>query len=199
MTVWWSSTAEGKGTNSAAAPTAAISVTVLAPARQMIRSASAKAWAVSSMKGRQFGLHASGLVVGAQRFKLAGAALVGDLGTRCRGNQRQRLGNQLVQGGSAQAAADHQQLERPAPLGKADRRAGLAGEGRAQRIAHPLGFFKHIRKGGKHTVGHAGQHLVDHAGHRILLVQHQRLAQQHAHHAGRKGDVAAQARPPHRA
>jgi hypothetical protein len=39
------------GTNTAAAPTAAISVTVLAPARQTMMSASAKALAVSSMKG----------------------------------------------------------------------------------------------------------------------------------------------------
>lgn len=49
--VWWSSTADGKGTNSAGAPTAAISVTVLAPARQITQSASAKAWAVLSMNG----------------------------------------------------------------------------------------------------------------------------------------------------
>src|SRR6185369_11607608 len=51
LVVWWSSTADGKGTNTAAAPTAAISVTVLAPARHTIRSASAKARAVSSMNG----------------------------------------------------------------------------------------------------------------------------------------------------
>jgi len=51
LRVWWSSTANGKGTKIAAAPTAAISVTVLAPARQTITSAAAKALAVSSMKG----------------------------------------------------------------------------------------------------------------------------------------------------
>ena len=51
LAVWWSSTACGKGTNTAAAPTAASSVTVLAPERQTTRSASAKALAVSSMNG----------------------------------------------------------------------------------------------------------------------------------------------------
>src|SRR5690606_10803551 len=39
LCVWWSSTAAGNGTSSEAAPTAASSVTVLAPARPITRSA----------------------------------------------------------------------------------------------------------------------------------------------------------------
>ena len=48
--VWWSSTAWGNGTNKAATPTALTSVTVLAPARQITKSAVCMAPATSSMK-----------------------------------------------------------------------------------------------------------------------------------------------------
>jgi hypothetical protein len=69
----------------------------------------------------------------------------------------------------------------------------LPREGRAQRVAYPFAFAEHVGEGGEDAVRHTRQHLVDHARHRVLLVQHQRLAEQHAHHAGRKADVAAQA------
>ncbi|CFP56862.1 Uncharacterised protein [Bordetella pertussis] len=53
MAVWWSSMACGNGTNRAATPAAATSDTVMAPARQISRSAWAMASAMSSMKARQ--------------------------------------------------------------------------------------------------------------------------------------------------
>ena len=67
---------EGNGTNTAAAPTAAISVTVLAPARQTIRSASRKGLRRVVDEGREFGLHTGGRIVGTQLVDLLGAALV---------------------------------------------------------------------------------------------------------------------------
>ena len=81
------------------------------------------------------------------------------------------------------------------PLRPAKRVAGSGcdSEGRAQRIADPLRLLQHVRERGEDAVGHAGQHLVGEPGHRVLLVQHQRLVEQHAHHAAREGDVAAQA------
>jgi hypothetical protein len=144
-------------------------------------------------KGRELGLHAGGRVVGAQFVDLLGAALVPDLRALAGGNQRQRLGHDVIEPARAQAAAHHQQLQRAVRPAKRSTGPGWRSEGRAQRVAYPFAFAEHVREGGEDAVGHAGQHLVDHAGDRVLLVQHQRLAQQHAHHAGRKADVAAQA------
>ena len=96
LVVWWSSTAEGNGTNSAAAPTAAISVTVLAPARQTMRSACGKGLAVSSMKGVSSACDARGRVVGAQLVDLLGAALVKHRRPLCRRDQRQGLRHDFV-------------------------------------------------------------------------------------------------------
>ena len=115
------------------------------------------------------------------------------LGAHGSRNQGQRFWNQFIQRGSAQTASHHQQFERPAPLGKAHGRIELPGKRRTQRVADPFGIFQHAGESGEDAVGDAGQQLVDQASHGILFVQDQRLAQQHAHHAGRKGDIAAQA------
>src|SRR5699024_7805098 len=50
LAVWWSSIAWGNGTNRAATPAAAISATVMAPARHTTTSAQPSARAMSSMK-----------------------------------------------------------------------------------------------------------------------------------------------------
>ena len=84
---------------------------------------------------------------------------------------------------------------RSGPLRPAKRvgRIGLRRKAVRSGLPTHCAFFSTSGKAREHAVGHAGQHLVGQPGDRVLLVQHQRLAQQHAHHAARKADVAAQA------
>jgi hypothetical protein len=142
---------------------------------------------------REFAFDACGRVVGAQLVDLLGAALVQHLRARGRLDAGQRLRHHGVEAARAEAAAHDQQLERTGAARETRGRIGLRRECRAQRVAHPLRLLQHIGEGGEHAVGHARQHLVGQARDRVLLVQHQRLVEQHAHHSARKGDVAAQA------
>jgi hypothetical protein len=144
-------------------------------------------------EGRELALDAGGRVVGAQFVDLPGAALVQHLRARLARDARERLRHHGVEAARAEAAADHQQLQRTGAARETHGRLGLRSERRAQRVAHPLRLLQHVREGREHAVGHACQHLVGEARHRVLLVQHQRLAHEHAHHSAREGDVAAQA------
>ncbi|MNT29100.1 hypothetical protein D3C72_1648270 [compost metagenome] len=108
--------------------------------------------------------------------------------------QRDRLRHHLVQRRCAQAAAHHQDAQRAgalviARLGRIQVRQFLA-----HRVAGPFAAGQRVRERAQHAVGHLGQHLVGQAGDRVLLVQHQRAAQQRGHHAGREGDVPAHAK-----
>ena len=107
------------------------------------------------------------------------------------GYQGECLRHQGVQSAGTQAAADDQQVQRPGAPGKTGCRISLRRKRWAQGVTHALGIFEHIGKGCKNAVSDCGQHFVDHARDRVLFMQHQRLAQKHAHHARRKSNVAA--------
>ena len=145
-------------------------------------------------EGRQLGLHAGVGVVGAQGVDLLGAALVRDLRALFHRQQGQRLRHDLVQRLGAQAAADHQQLQRltgPA-RGKAFGRVRLLQEGAAQRIADPGSAGQGVWEGREHPVSQPCQQPVCHAGHRVLFMQHQRPPAELANQPAREADVAAQ-------
>ena len=144
-------------------------------------------------KGREFGVYTGGQIAGAQRVNVASAALVQHLRALSLRQQGQSLGHQRVERLGAQAAAHHQQFERATAARKTLGRRRLRHKGRAQRVAHPLGLGEHFGKGREDAVGQGRQHPVGQTRHRVLLVQHQGLAQQHTHHAARKADVATQA------
>jgi hypothetical protein len=91
---------------------------VLAPARQITRSASANAWAVSSMKGVSSASHTGLRIRPAACIDLPGTALMHDPRRCASGNQGQRLRHHLVERLGAQAATDHQQPQRSAASGK---------------------------------------------------------------------------------
>ena len=139
------------------------------------------------------GLHTGGGVVGAQLVDLLLAAWWVTTGRCASGISASACGTTVLSARAPRLPPTTKHLERATAAGKARIGRGLVQKFGAQRVAHPLGFFQHVREGGEHTVGHAGQHLVGHAGDRVLLMQHQGLAAQHAHHAAREGDVAAQA------
>ncbi|MNY10502.1 hypothetical protein D3C86_1434870 [compost metagenome] len=137
--------------------------------------------------------HAGCGVVGAQRVDLLGTGLMPHHRALALGQQRDGLRHHVVQRRRAQAAAHHQHPQRAgamvvARLGRRQARQLLA-----HRVAGPFAVRQRVRERAEHPVGHLGQHLVGQAGNRVLLVQHQRAAQQRRHHAGREGDVAAHA------
>ncbi|MNT02129.1 hypothetical protein D3C72_1366170 [compost metagenome] len=132
-------------------------------------------------------------VVGLQRIDLLGAALVSDPWPRCLGNQCQRLGHHLVQRLGAQAAAHHQQMQRPRAACETCSRLGLLRELGTQRVAHPFGTGNCIRKGTEHALGKTRQQLVGHAGNRVLLVQNDGNPAQYGSEPTRHTDVSAHA------
>ena len=139
---------------------------------------------------REFGIDTGCRVIGTQRVDLLRAALVQhDRAQRGR-HQRKRFRHHRVECRGTQAATDHQQLERAAASREPNFGARLRQKARAQRVAHATGVLQYVREGAEHAVGHARKHPVGQARDRVLLMQHQRLAEQHAHHAGRKSDVA---------
>ena len=140
----------------------------------------------------QRGLHAGGGVVGSQFVDLFFTGLVRDHRALRLGNQRQGLRYHGIERARAQAATDHQHLERARATGKALLRCELGQEFRAQGIAYPLSFGEHLGERGEYAISHTRQYLVGHASHRVLLMQHQRLTQQHRHQPAGEGDVAPQ-------
>ena len=144
-------------------------------------------------EGGQLGLYAGLRVIGTQCLDLFFATLVQHLRPLGLGQQGQRLRNGVVQRLGAQAAPNDQQAQRARAARQPFGRAGLLQKRSPQRVANPFALGQRIGKSGVNAVSHTGKHLIGHAGHRVLLVQHQGFAGQHAHHAARKGDVAAQA------
>jgi hypothetical protein len=116
-----------------------------------------------------------------QRIDLTGTTLMQDQRSLFERQQGQSLWNDLVERLGTQAATDHQQPKRPAASGKPLRWRRLLREGRAQRIADPLRLLQHVGKRREDLISDARQHLVGHASDRVLLVQHQGLAEQHTH------------------
>ena len=145
-------------------------------------------------EGRQFAVDAGGGIVGAQLVDLLGAALVRDLRPFGRRDQGQRLRHHGVERLGAEAAADHQQLaaDRCGPRSAPPDRAATV---KAARNGLPIhcAFLSTFGNAVKTRSATLASTLLAKPGDRVLFVQHQRLAEQHAHHAARKGDVAAQA------
>jgi hypothetical protein len=110
----------------------------------------------------------------------------------CERQQGQRLRHHLVERLGAQTATDDQQPQRSAASGKPLRWRRLLRERRAQRIADPLRLLQHVGKRREDAISDACQHLVGHAGHRVLLVQHQRLAEQHTHEPPWESDITTE-------
>ena len=118
------------------------------------------------------------------------AGLVQHYGTRQK--KRERLRHHLVQRLRAQAAAHHQQAERPFAACIALLGPGHAGDLPPHRVAGPLGLFQGVGKRHHDLVRDAGQHPVGQPGDRVLFMQRERPREQRCHHAAREGDIAAQ-------
>ncbi len=102
------------------------------------------------------------------------------------------LRHHLVEHLGAEAAADHQHAQRPAALAVALLRRFDGSDAGSDRIAAPTRLRQRAWERHHDPVGNPREHLVGKPGDRILLVQHQRPAEQDRHHAAGEGDVAAE-------
>jgi hypothetical protein len=122
-----------KGISTLGTPAAHSSLTVMAPARQMMTSQSARRCAMLLMKGSTSASTAAGLrpachVAGLDRVQVGHARLVRDAQRTLLGrDQGQGLGHNLVERARTQAATDDQHAQRAGATGKAlgRRRDGL--------------------------------------------------------------------------
>jgi hypothetical protein len=112
-----------------------------------------------------------------------------------RRQRRERRGNGGVELGRALAAAHHEQPQRAAACAVADLRRRQRPELGAHRVAdgaRATGGGEAVREGLEHRVGESREHTVGEARDGVLLVDHERPAQQPGGEPARSGHITAE-------